>query len=50
MRELIIGLDLGTTALKIALFDKGGKIVAVSTQEYPLLTPQTDHVEVAPQT
>jgi len=50
MRELIIGLDLGTTALKIALFDKGGKIVAVSTQEYPLLTPHTDHVEVAPQT
>lgn len=48
MRELIIGLDLGTTALKIALFDKTGKIVAVSTQEYPLLTPQTDHVEVAP--
>lgn len=50
MRELIIGLDLGTTALKVALFDKNGKIVAVSTQEYPLLTPQTDHVEVAPQT
>ncbi|NPV41935.1 MAG: FGGY-family carbohydrate kinase [Anaerolineae bacterium] len=50
MRELIIGLDLGTTALKIALFDKNGKIVAVSTQEYPLLTPQTDYVEVAPQT
>lgn len=50
MRELIIGLDLGTTALKIALFDNDGKIIAVSTQEYPLLTPQTDHVEVAPQT
>ena len=50
MRELIIGLDLGTTALKIAVFDKNGKIMAVSTQEYPLLTPETDHVEVAPQT
>lgn len=50
MRELIIGLDLGTTALKIAIFDKSGKIIAVSTQEYPLLTPETDHVEVAPQT
>lgn len=50
MRELIIGLDLGTTALKIALFDRNGKIIAVSTQEYSLLTPKTDHVEVAPQT
>lgn len=50
MRELILGLDLGTTALKIAVFDKSGKIMAVSTQEYALLTPETDHVEVAPQT
>ncbi|MGD8458485.1 MAG: FGGY-family carbohydrate kinase [Anaerolineales bacterium] len=50
MSKLIIGLDLGTTALKIALFDTSGKIVAVSTQEYPLLTPETDHVEVEPHT
>lgn len=50
MRELIIGLDLGTTALKIALFEKSGKILSVSTQEYPLLTPETDHVEVEPKT
>jgi len=50
MRELIIGLDLGTTALKLALFDKKGAIIAVSTQEYSLLTPRTDHVEVAPHT
>jgi len=50
MRELIIGLDLGTTALKIALFNRNGKILAVSTQEYSLLTPKTDHVEVPPET
>ena len=50
MRELVLGLDLGTTALKVALFNSGGKIVAVSTQEYRLLTPETDHVEVEPET
>ncbi len=48
--DLLIGLDLGTTALKIALFDNKGKMLAVSTQEYALLTPQVNFVEVAAET
>ncbi|MGN0733541.1 MAG: FGGY-family carbohydrate kinase [Emergencia sp.] len=43
--NLLIGLDLGTTALKIALFDKHGKLLAVSTQEYSLMTPKVNYVE-----
>ena len=38
--KLLIGLDIGTTALKAALFDTAGKLLAVSTQEYSLITPQ----------
>lgn len=41
----LISLDLGTTALKIALFDEHGTILAVSTQEYNLITPKVNYVE-----
>ena len=41
----IIGLDLGTTALKIAIFDAQGELQGVSTQEYPLITPAVHYVE-----
>lgn len=47
--ELLVGLDIGTTALKIALFDPTGKLLAVSTQEYSLLTPKTNYVEEKPE-
>ena len=46
--ELLIGLDIGTTALKVACFDKKGTLLAVSTQEYDLITPQTNYVEEEP--
>lgn len=43
--KILMGLDLGTTAMKVALFDEKGKILAVSTQEYDLLTPAANYVE-----
>lgn len=43
--KLLMGLDIGTTALKTALFDEKGALLAVSTQEYDLLTPKTNYVE-----
>jgi xylulokinase len=46
--ELLIGLDIGTTAEKIALFDKTGKTLAISTQEYSLITPKINFVEEDP--
>jgi sugar (pentulose or hexulose) kinase len=48
MKQYIIGLDLGTTALKIALFDDEGLIKGVVTKEYDLMTPQASWVEVSP--
>ena len=46
MDRYILGLDLGTTAIKVAIVDLRGSIVAVSTQEYKLLTPDTLSVEL----
>ena len=45
MGEEILAIDLGTTAIKVALFDRSGNILALSTQEYSLITPKLDFVE-----
>lgn len=44
--NLLMGLDLGTTALKIALYNQKGQLLASATEEYKLLTPKSDYVEV----
>jgi xylulokinase len=47
---ILLGIDIGTTALKCAVFDIKGNILASSTQEYPLLTPRVNYVEVPVET
>lgn len=42
----ILSVDLGTTALKTALFDQEGKLMASSNREYKLLTPTALSVEL----
>ncbi len=49
MSEYIISVDLGTTALKIALMDRDGKFLSVSNQEYELITPKPSYVEANPE-
>jgi xylulokinase len=46
MDKYILALDLGTTAIKVAVVDMNGKLVATSTQEYKLLTPDILSVEL----
>ncbi len=46
--SLLIGLDLGTTALKCAAYLEDGTLVASATKEYALLTPAANVVEVHP--
>ena len=48
--SLLIGLDLGTTALKCAAYEEDGTLVANATREYSLLTPAPSIVEVHPST
>jgi xylulokinase len=45
MQDLILSVDLGTTAVKVALFSKSGELMALSTREYSLITPKTSVVE-----
>lgn len=45
MTEYILSFDLGTTAVKTALFADDGRLVAKSTQEYELIVPSALVVE-----
>lgn len=45
MQDLILSVDLGTTAVKIALFNTAGDLMALSTREYSLITPRPSVVE-----
>jgi xylulokinase len=45
-KEYILGVDAGTTATKVALFDLKGTTIASATKEYDLITPTTLEVEV----
>ena len=44
--EYILAVDLGTTAIKVLLFQSDGQVISNSTQEYKLLTPTELAVEV----
>jgi sugar (pentulose or hexulose) kinase len=46
MPELILGIDLGTTAIKSAVFDYSGQQIASAVVEYELLTPKNNYVEL----
>ena len=48
MSKLLVGIDLGTTALKIAVFDTAGKMQGSATLEYELYTPKPYFVESDP--
>ncbi len=45
----LLGLDIGTTAVKAGLFGDDGRLLAVAVQEYRLATPAPDRVELDPE-
>ncbi|MEA4893811.1 MAG: FGGY family carbohydrate kinase [Oscillospiraceae bacterium] len=45
MQDLILGIDIGTTSLKAAVYDCTGQQKSAAIQEYSLLTPETNMVE-----
>jgi xylulokinase len=47
--DLLLGLDVGTTATKALLFDLQGGVVASASYEYGLSTPQETWVEQDPE-
>lgn len=48
VRELLLGIDIGTSACKLAVFNTDGKIVASSREEYLTYYPQPGYVEQNP--
>lgn len=47
-KKYLIGLDIGTSGAKCIIVDDEGKVVASSTQEYPLYTPKPGWAEQDP--
>ncbi|MDH7485437.1 MAG: xylulokinase [Anaerolineae bacterium] len=41
----LLGIDLGTTGLKVALFAEEGRLVGSATREYPILSPHPGTAE-----
>ena len=48
MSKYLIGLDIGTSGAKCIIVDETGKVIASSTQEYPLYTPKPGWAEQDP--
>ena len=46
---LLLGLDVGTTGCKAAVFDEAGRTIASHTEEYPLYHPQPGWAEQEPE-
>lgn len=46
--RLLVGLDVGTSGAKCIIADESGKVLASSTQEYPLFTPKPGWAEQNP--
>ncbi|WP_422658353.1 xylulokinase [Paenibacillus sp. EC2-1] len=45
----VIGVDLGTSAVKTVLVDRGGKVVAEHSEAYPLSQPKPGYSEQRPE-
>jgi xylulokinase len=46
---LLLGIDAGTTSLKVGVFDGDGRTLAVAGEEYRLETPEADRAELDPE-
>jgi xylulokinase len=47
--SVVLGVDLGTSAVKVSAVDKSGAIVAQESYEYPLLQPKPGYSEQNPE-
>ena len=48
MEECLLGIDIGTSACKVALFDFTGALLSHETEEYPVFRPRPGWVEQNP--
>jgi len=50
MKQYLMGVDIGTTAIKAAIFDLEAREIGSHIAEYSLLTPEPGHVELDAET
>lgn len=48
MRTLLLGIDIGTSACKTAVFDTTGKVLASCSKSYPVYRPEHGYAEQNP--
>ena len=48
-RNLLLGIDVGTTSLKAILFDADGSVLAQASREYPTVYPHPNWAEQDPE-
>ncbi len=44
--QYLLTIDVGTTSIKVGLFQPDGELKVMSVQEYSLLTPSSNTVEL----
>ena len=49
MEQYLLGIDIGTSACKIAVFDRGGKAIAAANGSYPVYYPHLGWAEQNPE-
>jgi len=49
MEKLLLGIDIGTSACKVAVFDLDGRVIAQSAKAYQVYYPAPDYVEQNPE-
>src|SRR5207244_7012354 len=49
MTEALLGIDVGTTAVKAAAFDPNGRLLGTASVEYPTRYPRPGWVEQDPE-
>lgn len=47
-KQYLLGIDIGTSACKVALFGKDGKVEAAVSEGYPVYYPHPDWAEQNP--
>jgi xylulokinase len=45
----VLGIDVGTSALKAVVYDKQGKVIALNNQSYAYTTPEPGWAEIEPE-
>lgn len=49
MKNILLGIDIGTSACKVAAFDLDGKVIEQSSKSYAIYYPRPNHVEQNPE-